>query len=89
MNRIQINQNGNYYEIKFKYDPTLVAMIKQIPGKEWNPGEKLWRIHKDKLGMLLNMLKGSKYADAYELQSNEQIGEMQKLNLLRLSRMLI
>lgn len=75
MNRIQINQNGNYYEIKFKYDPTLVAMIKQIPGKEWNPGEKLWRIHKDKLGMLLNMLKGSKYADAYELQSNEQIGE--------------
>lgn len=75
MNRIQINQNGNYYEIKFKYDPTLVAMIKQIPGKEWNPGEKLWRIHKDKLGILLNMLKGSKYADAYELQSNEQIGE--------------
>lgn len=75
MNRIQINQNGNYYEIKFKYDPTLVAMIKQIPGKEWNPGEKLWRIHKDKLGMLLNMLKCSKYADAYELQSNEQIGE--------------
>lgn len=75
MNRIQINQNGNYYEIKFKYDPTLVAMIKQIPGKEWNPGEKLWRIHKDKLGMLLNMLKGSKYSDAYELQSNEQIGE--------------
>lgn len=75
MNRIQINQNGNYYEIKFKYDSTLVAMIKQIPGKEWNPGEKLWRIHKDKLGMLLNMLKGSKYADAYELQSNEQIGE--------------
>lgn len=75
MNRIQITQNGNYYEIKFKYDPTLVAMIKQIPGKEWNPGEKLWRIHKDKLGMLLNMLRGSKYADAYELQSNEQIGE--------------
>lgn len=75
MNRIQINQNGNYYEIKFKYDPTLVAMIKQIPGKEWNPSEKLWRIHKDKLGMLLNMLKGSRYADAYELQSNEQIGE--------------
>lgn len=75
MNRIQINQNGNYYEIKFKYDPTLVAMIKQIPGKEWNPSEKLWRIHKDKLGMLLNMLKGSKYADTYELQSNEQIGE--------------
>lgn len=75
MNRIQITQNGNYYEIKFKYDPTLVAMIKQIPGKEWNPSEKLWRIHKDKLGMLLNMLKGSKYADAYELQSNEQIGE--------------
>lgn len=75
MNRIQIKQNGNYYEIKFKYDPTLIAMIKQIPGKEWNPGEKLWRIHKDKLGMLLNMLKGSKYADAYELQSNEQIGE--------------
>lgn len=75
MNRIQINQNGNYYEIKFKYDPALVAMIKQIPGKEWNPSEKLWRIHKDKLGMLLNMLKGSKYADAYELQSNEQIGE--------------
>lgn len=75
MNRIQINQNGNYYEIKFKYDPALVAMVKQIPGKEWNPSEKLWRIHKDKLGMLLNMLKGSKYADAYELQSNEQIGE--------------
>lgn len=75
MNRIQINQNGNYYEIKFKYDPTLVAMVKQIPGKEWNPSEKLWRIHKDKLGMFLNILKGSKYADAYELQSNEQIGE--------------
>lgn len=75
MNGIQINQNGNYYEIRFKYDPNLVTMIKQIPGKEWNPNEKFWRIHKDKLGMLLNMLKGSKYASAYELSSNEQIGE--------------
>lgn len=72
-NPIRIVQNGDVYEVSFKYDPTLVHLIKQVPGKAWNPEAKLWTIPKDRLGFLYTQLKGTMYESAIQLFSNEQI----------------
>lgn len=72
-NPIRVVQNGDVYEVSFKYDPTLVHLIKQVPGKAWNPEAKLWTIPKDRLGFLYSQLKGTMYESAIQLFSNEQI----------------
>lgn len=72
-NPIRVVQNGEVYEVSFKYDPTLVHLIKQVPGKAWNPEAKLWTIPKDRLGFLYAQLKGTMYESAVQLFSNEQI----------------
>ena len=60
---IRVYQNGEVYEVSFKYDPTLVNIIKQVPGKQWLPKSKLWTIPVDRLGFLLNQLKGTMYEE--------------------------
>ena len=72
---IRVYQNGEVYEVSFKYDPTLVNIIKQVPGKQWLPKSKLWTIPVDRLGFLLNQLKGTMYEEEIYIQSQEHLGE--------------
>ena len=72
---ISITQVGNLYNISFRYDPELVDMIKKVPGKSWNPVEKYWTIEKSKLGFFMNQLKGTRFENQVNLQSNEDIGK--------------
>lgn len=78
---IRINQNQEVYEISFSYDPVLVSMIKNVPGKRWNPSAKMWTIPQDKLGWFLNELKGSRYESEVLMMSNEHINENQKIDV--------
>lgn len=78
---IRINQNGEVYEVSFSYDPALVAMIKNVPGKRWNPSAKMWTLPKDKLGWFLNELKGTKYESQVMMNSQEHINENAKLDV--------
>lgn len=32
-------------EVRFPYDPALVAMIREIPGRRWDADAKAWLIH--------------------------------------------
>ena len=66
-------QEGNKYVLKFRYDPNLIPLIKNVPGRMWNPTEKVWTIPSEHLGWLLNEIKGTEYENAIQVQSDEDI----------------
>lgn len=72
---ISITQDGNIYSIKSKYDPCLISVIKNVPGRQWVPDKKVWTIPSEHLGWLLNELKGTVYENAINIQSTEHINE--------------
>ena len=76
---IKVIQNEDVYEVSSKYDPVLIQLIKQIPGRMWNPDKKVWTIPKDRLGFLYSQLKGTVYENSVELYSKEQINVNQTL----------
>lgn len=71
---IQISQNNNVYEIRSKYDPVFIEIIKSIPGRKWIPEQKIWTIPLDKLGFLINAVVGTDYEDALQINSQEYLG---------------
>lgn len=68
-------QENDVYILKFKYDPQLIAMVKNVPGRKWIPENKYWTIPKGHLGWLLNEIKGTAYEGALQIQSEEAINE--------------
>lgn len=68
-------QEKDVYILKFKYDPQLIAMVKNVPGRKWVPENKYWTIPKGHLGWLLNEIKGTAYEGALQIQSEEAINE--------------
>lgn len=72
-------QNGDVYEITFKYDPDVVFLIKQTPGRMWHPDKKYWTIPTDNIGFFLNQIKGTKYENRIKLISPEHIGDNAQL----------
>lgn len=72
---ISVVENGEVYEVSFRYDPVLVAKIKNVPGKRWNPQAKMWTIPKEHLGWWMNELKDTPYESQVQLTSSEAIGE--------------
>ena len=76
---IHIKQNGQVYEVSFRYDPTLIQLIKQVPQKQWVSESKHWTIPVVHLGLLLNQLKGTMYEDQVKIESDEHLGENQEI----------
>lgn len=72
---IKVRQNGVVYEVSFPYDPNIVALVKNVPGRRWVQQAKFWTIPSDKLGFLLNQLKGTVYENSITIQSDENINE--------------
>ena len=70
---ISVVQSKNVYEIRFPYDPELIAIIKNIPGRRWVPESKNWTIPLDKLGFLINALEGTVYEHQLNVKSDEQL----------------
>lgn len=72
---ILIDQVGNNYEIRFKYDPTLVDMIKEVPTHEWHPDKKCWTLDAIHVGFFLNKLKDTPYEKDLLIHSFEEINK--------------
>lgn len=66
-------QEGNKYVLKFRYDPNLIPIIKNVPGRMWNPTDKVWTIPAEHLGWLLNEIKGTVYENQIHIQSDEDL----------------
>ncbi len=72
---ITIQQNEDKYEVRFRYDPEIVELVKNVPGKSWNPNQKFWTIPKDRLGMLLAQFKATPYESQVRIISDEHLNE--------------
>lgn len=70
---IAVVQNGDVYQLKFKYDPQFIELLKLVPGRVWSPNEKIWTIPKDRLGFLVNQLRGTVYENSLDIHSDEEI----------------
>ena len=73
------NKIAGVYEIRFQYDPDLVELVKNVAGRRWIPEYKMWTIPRDRLGFLMNQLKGTTYEQYLVVQSSEDINVNRKL----------
>ena len=77
---INVIQNGEIYEITFPYDVNVIALIKNVPGRRWNPTGKMWTVPKDRLGFFINEFKGTQYESSINIQSDEDINRNESLS---------
>lgn len=72
---ILVTQSGDQYDIRFPYNEDLIQLVKDVPGRTWNPTSKCWSIHKDRLGFFLKRIQGTQYESELSIQSNENINQ--------------
>lgn len=72
-NMILVTQNNDTYEIRFPYDPAIIELVKNVPGRAWNPEHKFWSIPLARLGFLVAQFKGTKYEKELKIESQESI----------------
>jgi len=70
---VLVMQNNDLYEIRFPYDPELVQLVKNVPGRIWHPEQKFWSIPLARLGFFIAQVKGTKFEKDLNIQSNENI----------------
>ena len=70
---IAVVQAGDVYQLKFRYDPQFIEILKLVPGRIWVPAEKVWTIPKDRLGFLVNQVRGTDYENSLDIHSDEDI----------------
>ena len=72
---ITATQNGSLYEIRFPYDPTLVQIVKTVPGRWYHPEGKYWSVPLEKLGFFQSRLAQTPYYPQLKIISQENIAE--------------
>lgn len=77
---ISVVQQDDKYILHFRYDPNFIAIVKNVPGREWHPDKKYWSIPASHLGWLLKGVKGTAYEHSLEVISEEHINENAKLD---------
>lgn len=77
---IDVIQQKDLYFIKFPYDEDIIAHIKNIPGRMWNPEIKVWTIPLARLGFLIAEFKGTQYEKLVRIHSAEQLNVNQTLD---------
>ena len=41
---VELDQDGTSLLIRFSYREDLVAVVKDLPGRRWDPRQKVWRV---------------------------------------------
>ena len=77
---IDIIQENNNYIVKFRYDPRLIDIIHQVPAAQWDKSRKVWLIHKNQLGTLLNLIKGTPWEDNTTVYSDDDIDKNETID---------
>lgn len=68
-------QDNDIYILRFQYDPQLIALIKNVPGRKYIPDGKYWTIPFSHLGFLINEIKGTAYEKTLQIESTENINQ--------------
>lgn len=77
---ISVKQNFDVYEIRFRYDPDVVELVKTVPGRYWHSEDKYWSIPVDRLGFLISQFKGTRYESEIKIISTEHLNENKTLD---------
>ena len=72
---ITVVQNQDIYIIRFQYNPEVVKLIKNVPGRMYVPEQKYWTIPLARLGFLISQFKGTPYENLVQIYSAEDIDE--------------
>lgn len=70
---ISIVQNNDVYEVRFTFNYDILNMVRNVAGRQWHKDAKCWTIPKDRLGFLLNQIKGTDYESQVVVESDEDI----------------
>lgn len=68
-------QNQDVYIIRFQYDPEIVGLIKNVPGRMYDPNHKYWTIPLGRLGFLIEQLRGTRFDGQLQVYNAEHINE--------------
>lgn len=68
-------QNQDVYIIRFPYDPEIIRLVKNVPGRQYIPEHKYWTIPLDRLGFLMVQLQGTPYEQRLQVYTAEHINE--------------
>lgn len=74
-NSITAVQNQDVYIIRFPYDPKIIRLVKNVPGRQYDPNHKYWTIPLDRLGFLIAQFHGTPYEGRLDVYSAEHINE--------------
>ena len=42
--QIEVDKAGDSFQLRSKYDPQVIASIKELPGRRWDPQNKVWLV---------------------------------------------
>lgn len=68
-------QQDDLYVIRFNYNPEIVMMVKNVPGRQYVPEHKYWTIPIDRLGFLLSQFRGTQYENQIQVYTDEHFNE--------------
>ena len=68
-------QNQDVYIIRFGYDPEIVRLVKNVPGRRYDPDHKYWTIPLDRIGFFLIQLQGTPYESQIKVYTAEHVNE--------------
>lgn len=77
---INVIQYDDEYRITFPYDYKIKELVKEVPGRQWNPDGKYWSIPLNHLGMFINTFTGTEFEDMISIKSNEGLNINQTLD---------
>lgn len=77
---ITVVQSGDVYIVRFPFDRNIIAMVKNVPGRNWDNDHKYWTIPLDRLGFLLSQFRGTQYEEMVQVYSNEHINQNETLD---------
>jgi len=77
---ITVVQKQDIYEIRFSYNPEVIQLVKNVPGRQYVPEQKYWTIPVDRLGFLIEQFKNSPYSDQLKIYSAEHLYENASLD---------
>lgn len=68
-------QKQDIYEVRFSYNPEVLQLVKNVPGRKYVPEQKYWTIPVDRIGFLIEQFKNTPYSDQLKIYSAEHIYE--------------
>lgn len=77
---ITVVQDNDIYIVRFPFSRDIIQLIKNVPGRQWDPDHKYWTIPKDRLGFLLAQFKGTPYEKLVDVYTAEHIDENASLD---------